>query len=482
MEIRHTILAVDDEPGMRESYKVLLDGSYNLFLAQNASETFEILKKESIDLVLLDIMLPDMDGIEVLRKIKETTDIEVIMVTAVKTVRTAIEAVKLGAYDYISKPFDVDDILATIDKALEKRKLTREIVYLKSELEPHVFENMIGESPEMKQLFALISQVSANTSTVLITGESGTGKELIARAIHQNGPNKNTPFVAVDCATIPENLVESELFGHEKGSFTDATSQKMGKFELAHDGTLFLDEIGNLPLDIQSKLLRVLEEREIQRVGGTRTIKINTRVIAATNLDLKKAVKEGKFRQDLFYRLNVIPIVAPALREHREDITILIDYFIDLFNKTLHRQVKGISNEAREMLVNYNWPGNVRELKNVLERLVVLSQQDIISHQWLPIDILLFQKEKTKEIFDTISLKEARGEFEKQFILKVLEKADWNQVKSAQLLGIHRNALLYKVHMLHLRPIIKRAKLHSRAEGSGRKSEKKSSMTHIDKN
>ena len=464
MSAKHTILIVEDEESMRESYKLLLENRYNLCLASNSQEAFECIQKESPELVLLDILMPGMNGLDALKKIKELSDVEVIMVTADKAVRTAIQAVKLGAYDYISKPFDVDDLIATINKALEKNDLSREIMYLKSELKPQAFENIVGASKKMEQVFNIISDVAQNRSTVMISGESGTGKELIARAIHRSGPNKDKPFVTVDCATIPENLVESELFGHEKGSFTDATSQKIGKFELANGGTLFLDEIGNLHEDIQCKILRVLEEREIQRVGGTKTIEIDTRVISATNIDIKKAIKEKIFREDLYYRLNVIPINVPTLRERKEDIPLLIDHFVGVYNNEFGKNIRGLSKEAMNMLRNYEWPGNVRELKNVIERLVALSKEDVITHKSLPIDIILADDEKPEDYFDRVSLREARDEFEKRFILKMLEKVNWNQSKAAQLLGIHRNALLYKINLFDLRPLMNKSKIKTKSE------------------
>jgi len=460
-EIKPVILVVDDEPSIRESYQVLLEDKYSIILATGGRAALEIVKKETVDLVLLDVLMPDIDGIEALKMIKDISDAEVIMVTAVKTVRTAIQAVKLGAYDYIAKPFDIDDLLATIGKALEKQTMAKEIIYLKSELNACLFEDMVGSSPSIRQVFNLVSEVGKNMSTVLITGESGTGKELIARAIHQSGPRKDKPFVTVDCATIPENLVESELFGHEKGAFTDAASQKIGKFELANGGILFLDEIGNLPFNVQSKILRVLEQREIQRVGGNKVIRIDARIIAATNIDLKKAVKEGVFRQDLYYRLNVIPINVPPLRERKEDIPLLVDHFLVIFNKELMKDIRGISREALELMVNYGWPGNIRELRNVIERMVAIGKETTISEKRLPLDILLAGAETVNDYYDKVSLRDARNEFERQFIMKILEKTNWNQTKAARLLGIHRNALLYKVHSFNLRPLMEKAKADS---------------------
>jgi len=461
MIIKRPILIVEDEKNTRDSYRNLLEKRYSLFMAADAKEMFEIINKESIDVILLDVMLPGMSGLDALKKIKEFSDTEVIMVTGDKAVRTAIEAVKLGAYDYITKPFEIDDLIVAISKALEKRDLAKEILYLKSELRPQGFENIIGSSDKMQQIFNIINEVSNSQSTVLITGESGTGKELVARAIHRGGDNKDKPFIAVDCAAIPENLVESELFGHEKGAFTDATSQKIGKFEMANGGTLFLDEIGNLGEDIQCKILRVLEEREITRVGGTKTIKIGARVVSATNIDIKKAIKEKKFREDLYYRLNVIPVNLPKLNERKGDIPTLIEHFIKIFNKELGKKVEGVSKEALEFLVNYSWPGNVRELKNVVERLVALSKESIVTPRGLPIEIILSETEKAEDYFDKVSLREARDEFEKRFILKMLKKVNWNQSKAAHLLGMHRNALLYKIKLFGLRPEMDKAKSQS---------------------
>lgn len=444
------ILAVEDERSVVASYQTLFEDKYTVIAAETGEEAMKVIGEKDVNLVLLDLMLPDIDGIELLEKIKKSCDAEVIIISAIKMVKTAIQAVRLGAFDYMSKPFDIDELLVTVQKAVEKRSLAKEVIYLKSELKPVTFENMIGKSPAMKQVFAVMTEVCKNHSTVLITGESGTGKELIARAIHYSGALKDKPFVAVDSATIPENLVESELFGHEKGSFTDATAQKIGKFELADTGTLFLDEIGNLPYDIQGKILRAIEEREIQRVGGTKTIKIDVRIISATNLDLKKAVNEGRFRQDLYYRLNVIPIFVPPLRERADDIPLLIDHFIRIYNKRFGKAVSGISKDALSLLMEYKWPGNVRELRNVIERLVALGKENVIAQNRLPIDILLAD-EKPAESKGNISLKAARDEFEKQFIMRILEKAGWNQTKAAQVLGIHRNALIYKINQFGIR-------------------------------
>lgn len=452
-KIAPTILIVDDEVNILESFKMFLKDDYNIFTATSGEEALKIVEKGNINLILLDIMLPDFDGIDLLRKIKDINkNIEVIMVTAIKTVKTAIQAMKLGAYDYITKPFNVDEVVSSIEKCLEKQKLVREVTYLRAELsKPFVFDNLVGGSEEMRQLYEMVKEVAKSNTTVLVTGESGTGKELIARAIHFNSPRKDNPFIAVDCATLPDNLVESELFGHEKGAFTDANTQKSGRFELANGGTVFLDEIGNLKPDVQSKILRAIEEKEIQRVGGTGIIKVDVRIISATNIDLKKAVEEGKFREDLYYRLNVIPVFLPPLRERKEDIAVLIEHFLKTYNQQFRKKIKGFSPLAMEYLLNYHWPGNVRELRNIVERLVALEKDEIIGQERLPLDILLAYKKGGKLLPKEISLKIAREEFERQFILGILEKTNWNQSEAARLLGVHRNTLLYKMSLLGIK-------------------------------
>ncbi len=452
-KIAPTILIVDDEVNILESFKMFLKYDYNIFTATSGEEALKIVEKGNINLILLDIMLPDFDGIDLLRQIKDINkNIEVIMVTAIKTVKTAIQAMKLGAYDYITKPFNVDEVVSSIEKCLEKQKLVREVTYLRAELsKPFVFDNLVGGSEEMRQLYEMVKEVAKSNTTVLVTGESGTGKELIARAIHFNSPRKDNPFIAVDCATLPDNLVESELFGHERGAFTDANTQKNGRFELANGGTVFLDEIGNLKPDVQSKILRAIEEKEIQRVGGTEIIKVDVRIISATNIDLKKAVEEGKFREDLYYRLNVIPVFLPPLRERKEDIPVLIEHFLKTYNQQFRKKIKGFSPLAMEYLLNYHWPGNVRELRNIVERLVALEKDEIIGQERLPLDILLAYKKGGKLLPKEISLKIAREEFERQFILGILEKTNWNQSEAARLLGVHRNTLLYKMSLLGIK-------------------------------
>src|SRR5574341_1120274 len=319
---RPVILVVDDDPGVRESFRLILEDHYDVMDVPDGPSALDVVRASQVDLVLLDIRLPEMDGIEVLERIKTIDDgVEVVLVTAVKTVRTAVAAMKLGAFDYLTKPFEEDELLTVIGRALEKRSLEREVTFLRSELaRTQDTDERVGRHPSMLKLHRLIAQVARTTATVLITGESGTGKELVARAIHRQGPRHQKPFVAVNPAAIPETLIESELFGYEKGAFTGAYQRRLGRFEMAQGGTLFLDEIGSLKAELQSKLLRVLQEREIERVGGTRTIRIDVRVIAATNVDLKAAVASQAFREDLYYRLNVMPIAVPPLRERRDDI------------------------------------------------------------------------------------------------------------------------------------------------------------------
>lgn len=450
-----TILVVDDETNVIESFKLFLEDKYNLLTVTSGEEALEKIEKENINLVLLDILMPGMSGLEVLSKIKEKhDDIDVIMITAIKTVRTAIQAMKLGAYDYITKPFDVDEVLNSIQRVLEKQNLFKEVTYLREEVNrPFLTEKIIGISEKMRRVYEMVLEVSKTDSTVLISGETGTGKELIARAIHLHSARKDKPFIPVDCASIPENLLESELFGHEKGAFTDATTQKLGRFELANGGTLFLDEIGNLKLDMQSKILRAIEEREIQRVGGIKSIKVDVHIVSATNIDLKEAMKQGKFREDLYYRVNVIPISLPSLFERKEDIPFLIDHFLQIYNREFGKNIKGVTKEALDYLVNYKWPGNVRELRNIIERLVALSKEkeEVITHKRLPLDILLAPIERVEGVAEKISFKAAREQFEREFIIKVLEKANWNQVKAAKLLGIHRNTLIFKMRNLSIK-------------------------------
>ena len=440
---RPVILVVDDDPGVRDAFRLILEDHYEVLDAPDGPQALEVLRAAQVDLVLLDIRLPEMDGIEVLERIKAIDEgLEVILVTAVKTVRTAVAAMKLGAFDYLTKPFEEDELLALCNRALEKRSLEREVTFLRGELaRTRDFEEIVGTHAAMQKLFRLTEQVARTTATVLITGESGTGKELIARAIHRQGPRRDRPFVAVNPAAVAESLIESELFGHEKGAFTGADQRKLGKFELAQGGTLFLDEIGTLKAELQAKLLRVLQEREIERVGGTRPVKIDVRVIAATNVDVKQAVARGAFREDLYYRLNVVPIEVPPLRERIEDLPLLVEHFVRQYGQQFGKRVQGLSPEALTALSEYRWPGNVRELQNVVERCVVLADGPQIELNDLPLDVLIPDHRIRVRKANRLPLKDATEAFEHQIVLQVLERVKGNQSEAARILGVHRNYL-----------------------------------------
>jgi DNA-binding NtrC family response regulator len=444
---RPVILVVDDDPGVRESFRLILEDHYDVVDVPDGPSALDVVRASPMDLVLLDIRLPVMDGIEVLERIKAIDErVEVILVTAVKTVRTAVAAMKLGAFDYLTKPFEEDELLSLASRALERRTLEREVALLRSELaRTYDLDEIVGEHPVMEKLHGLIAQVARTSTTVLITGESGTGKELVARAIHRHGPRREGPFVAVNPAAIVESLIESELFGHERGAFTGAHQRKLGKFELAQGGTLFLDEIGTLRAEVQAKLLRVLQEREIERVGGTRSIKIDVRIIAATNTNLKDAVSRGTFREDLYYRLNVVPIVVPPLRERAKDVPLLAEHFLRRDTRDFNKRIEGLSPEAVAALQGYRWPGNVRELKNVIERCVVLADGPVIQLNDLPLDVLLPQQATRVRAAEALPLNEATDQFERQIVLRVLERVGWNLTEAGRILAIHRNSLRVKL-------------------------------------
>lgn len=448
-----TVLIVDDELGTRESLRMILKNDYKVTLAKDAEEAFLKIEEHPPDAILLDIILPDIDGLRVLERIKQKDpESIVIMITATKTVRTAVEAMKLGAYDYITKPFDVDELRLTLSRAFSTKALKEENKRLRIELDKSFsFENIIGKSKAMKEIFKIVQQVADTRSTVLIMGESGTGKELISRAIHYHSNRKNYPFITINCAAIPETLIESELFGHEKGAFTNAIERKLGRFELAHQGTLFLDEIGELSLTTQAKILRFLEEREFTRVGGSKTIKVDVRLITATNRDLTQLIKKGQFREDLFYRINVVPIILPPLRERKEDIPLLVDHFIKKFNEENNKNVKGISKEALELMMNYDWPGNVRELENLIERSIALTSNEYIQPIELPSSLTQLSKSndlKESVLTGKLSFLKAEEEFEREVILDALKKSNYIQSHAAELLGVSRRILKYKMDKL----------------------------------
>ncbi len=436
------ILLVDDEKGLRDILsKILRKEGYGVITACDGQQAIDKVKNYHPALTFLDLKMPGMDGIETLSKIRKFDDESIIVIlTAYGTINSAVKATKLGAYDYITKPFQQEKIKILIQNALGTSSLREKVDYLQSQVrERYKFKKIVGTGKKMQIIYDLIGKVAPTDITVLLRGESGTGKELLAQAIHLHSSRKANPFVAIDVATLPGSLVESELFGYEKGAFTGAEAKKLGKFELAQGGTIFLDEIGNLPLDIQMKLLRVLEEREIERVGGKTKIKLDTRLIVATNTDLEKAIKEGTFREDLYYRINVFPIDLPPLRERREDIPLLIDYFLKEFRKRYNKKVKDFSSEVMKKFLNYDWPGNVRELKNTIESAALLSN-GIIQVKDLPVHL---QKTGVEEEGD--SLKETAQQAEKEIIVRTLEKNNWNKAKTAKVLKIDYKTLYNKI-------------------------------------
>ena len=458
------ILIVDDEDiVVRSCLRILGGGSYVVDSARDGNEALRKVEETDYDIMVLDIMMPGIDGIEVLQQVKERfPDIDVIMVTGLSQVDTAVKAMKLGAFDYISKPFDPDELKLVVDRALERRQLVHENRSLKSEVgSRYHFENIIGSSPAMQAVYRLIAKSAPTNSTVLITGESGTGKEMIARAIHYNSLRKDQAFVTVDCNTLSENLLESELFGHVKGSFTGAVSNKRGMFEIANNGTLFLDEFGNIPLATQAKLLRVLQEREFRAVGSTVAQKTNVRIVAATNKDLQAMVAAETFREDLFYRINVFPIRAPSLRERRDDIPALAFHFLKIFCNELDKPVSGISAGAMSVLMNHDWPGNVRELENTMHRATILASDNIIRQAHLA-NIVDRSKQDDLEVPRTgeelkrvkkIAREKSVEELEKRFIQETLKRNDSNVTRSAEETGMQRSNFqaLMKKHGIRVR-------------------------------
>jgi DNA-binding NtrC family response regulator len=448
MELKPTLLVVDDEPGARESLEVILEDDYHVLSVGSGQEALKTLQQKPINLILLDVNMPDMDGLTVLRKIKEQDEeIDVIMVSALNQARKAVDAIKLGAYDYITKPYEPEDILSTVNRVISKQKLYKELDFLRREVEEsRGFDQIVSQDKAMQEIFQLIKKVALTSTNILITGESGTGKQLIARSIHRQGNRRNGPFVAINCAAIPSELMESEMFGHEKGAFTGAHTRTIGKFEHANGGTLFLDEVSVLRSDLQAKLLRVLQEREIERIGSNKPIKIDIRVISATNSNLEDAVAQGKFRQDLYFRLNVVPIPIPPLRERKEDIPLLAKHFLNKFNIALNKKVLGFSGKALDGLTRYHWPGNIRELENLIERIVVLSPgNEPIDLEDIPLEILIDSRQNMEDLEPKkTGLIKIREAFERRIILNVLEATEWNQTEAAKILKVNRNTLIQK--------------------------------------
>jgi two-component system nitrogen regulation response regulator NtrX len=447
-----SILIVDDEPSIRDSLGGLLsDEGFEILTAANGYEALKAIDKDSPDLVLLDIWMPGMDGIETLKEIKDSNPyIQVIIITGHGTVETAVRATKLGAFDLIQKPLSIDKVIVSINNALNFRRLEEENRYLrKKTLEKH---SITGNSPLVAQLRSQIDTVAPTDSSVLIGGENGTGKELVARTIHHLSARNEYPLIDVNCAAIPEELIESELFGHEKGSFTGAVAKKIGKFELASNGTIFLDEIGDMSLVTQAKILRVLQEQQFQRVGGSRTLKVDVRVIAASNKDLEQEIKTGTFREDLFYRINVVPVKVPALRERHEDIPLLVETFLSENTKKGLGPRKILDDEAMAILCDYHWPGNVRELKNLTERLTIMVHDETIHAADIPAPYNPAKSDESTGVdtafFKSNSFKEAKKAFEKAYLAKKLAENDNNISKTARVIGVERSYLHKKIKQI----------------------------------
>ena len=441
-----SVLIVDDEEGIRETLSgIFQDEGYNVMTAGSGEEALKVLKEQSPDLVLLDVWLSGIDGIETLQEIKKTNpELPVVIISGHGNIELAVKATHVGAYDFLEKPLSLERVLLVARRALEKRTLEMENRALKEDLTRKL--RFIGNSMKMQQLREQIDMAAKSNSRVVILGESGSGKELVAHILHEKSPRDKKPFIEMNCAAIPQELIESELFGHEKGSFTGAFERKQGKFELAHEGTLFLDEIGDMSLATQSKVLRIIETQEFQRVGGSKNIKVDVRIIAATNKDLREEVKKGNFREDLLFRLNVIPIIVPPLRERKEDIPELVDYFLEYFAAEYGQKPKKITPDGLGMLQAYDWPGNIRELKNVIERFVIMNPSNIITAK----NILIGESTRS-DYFAFNTLKEARDAFEKDFIAKKLEENNWNISKTSEILDIERSNLHRKIKVYEIK-------------------------------
>jgi len=476
------ILVIEDDDTVRDVlHSFLVSRKFDVSLAENGETGLDMARAEKFDLILTDLVMPGITGMDVLKEVTTAaTSVPVIVMTAFGTVQTAVEAMRNGAFDYVTKPFNLDELMIVLEKALSVSKLQKENVMLKRQLKKkYNFKGLIGDSPSMQTVYELIEKIADTDSTILITGESGTGKELIAKTIHYNNISRaGGPFVPINCAAIPRDLLESELFGHEKGAFTGAISTRLGRFELAQDGTLFLDEVGELDPSLQVKLLRVLQEREFERVGGMKTIKVDVRILAATNKDLEKATKEGKFREDLYYRLNVIPLQLPPLRRRHEDIPLLTAFFVQEFCRKKKREPFSFSPQVMDCLLKYRWPGNVRELENLMERLTILVSGPVVQLADLPEKLHLTTGEDSEaaaspqvmtsfrtmaakaplpiqgsdlELGETgVDLNELVATMERNMIMKALEKAGGVRSKAAQFLGLNRTTLLEKMKKMKI--------------------------------
>jgi len=451
------ILVVEDDNATRDTMVDLLsEVGYEVESATNGEEAIAMVLEYGFDMVITDLKMPKGDGIQVLEQIKKIDNRTIVIIcTGYGTVDTAVKAMKLGAYEYITKPIKIEEIKLVVQRALDYQRLKTENVLLQKQLKTkYKFKNLIGDSEVMQRSFQFIEKIAATNSTVMICGESGTGKELVARAIHYNSDRKNEPMVPVNCGAIPEDLLESELFGYEKGAFTGALKTRIGRFELANGGTVFLDEIGDMSPALQVKILRVLQEHEFERLGGVKSIKVDIRVIAATHRDLEKAVKQGTFREDLYYRLNVIPFILPPLRERGSDIPLLANHFIGKFNIEKKQNINGISPEALKCLTRYHWPGNVRELENLMERLVILKGKGVIEQEDLPEKLLGAEWSNAVPSMDIpdsgISFNTAVSEFERELILRALKKTNWIKNRAAKLLQLKRTTLVEKMKKIQL--------------------------------
>jgi DNA-binding NtrC family response regulator len=456
---RKTLLIVDDDEGMRDTLTAIFRREYRVLRAATGEAALQMMEKEDIDLMMLDVRLPGISGFEVLKITKENYPyVEVVVISVMKELDAAIEAMRHGAYHYISKDFDFEGVRALVANASERQDLSRSVLRLSAEVaEQNDREFVAGPSASTRDVVELVHKVAGLSATILVLGESGTGKELIARMIHRESGQPDAPFVAVNLAAIPKELVESTLFGHEKGAFTGAIRQQLGKFELASGGTLFLDEIGDLRYELQAKLLRALQESEIERVGGTHPIRTNFRLIAATNVDLQKAVKDGQFREDLFFRLNVVPIRMPALRERMDDLPELARFFLRRYNVKFHKNIQGIADSTLDVLRKYWWPGNIRELENLIERLVAVSDKEWITDEDLPYEFLVAQFDASAPATTNI-LERAVWTFERNFIVRALEKSGWNVTHAARALGIPLSTMKFKIQRFDIQESVRRVR------------------------
>ncbi len=446
---------IDDEPIIHEVLGDLLNSEgYTVINSSNGEEALEKHSPQSCELILLDLLMPGMDGIEVLKRLKKIDPHSVIIIiTAYASVESAISAMKIGAFDYVQKPFKHDELLLTVERAIKHKKLQEENLRLKDQLKRKFsFEKIIGKSKVMQEVFELIKAAAPTRSTILLQGESGTGKELVARAIHQNSDRASFPFITVNSGSLPPDLLESHLFGHVKGAFTGAVNLKKGLFEAAESGTIFFDEISSLNQETQSKLLRVMQEREFMRLGGTKIIKVDVRVVAATNSELEELVRQQMFRQDLFYRLNVIKIELPPLRKRKEDIPLLVKHFLDIYGKENKKQIEGISEDVLEILTSYDWPGNIRELENLIERAVVLTKTNLITRENLPAFVFSFQGENASitPTYQNLNLKEGLQTFQKKAIITALKQSKGVQKNAASLLGVKPTTLNEMIKRLNI--------------------------------